>query len=29
MRKRSDVLFWTGERIHDWFVAATRHEKAG
>jgi peptidoglycan/xylan/chitin deacetylase (PgdA/CDA1 family) len=22
MRARSDVLFWTGERIHDWFVAA-------
>jgi len=22
MRARSDVLFWTGERIHDWYVAA-------
>ena len=24
MRKRSDVLFWTGENIHDWFVEATK-----
>ena len=23
MRARSDVLFWTGERIHDWYVGAT------
>jgi len=23
MRARSDVLFWTGERIYEWFVAAT------
>ena len=23
MRGRSDVLFWTGERIHDWYVEAT------
>jgi peptidoglycan/xylan/chitin deacetylase (PgdA/CDA1 family) len=23
MRKRADVVFWTGERIHDWYVAAT------
>jgi allantoinase len=22
VRTRSDVLFWTGERIHDWYVAA-------
>jgi peptidoglycan/xylan/chitin deacetylase (PgdA/CDA1 family) len=22
MRARSDVLFWTGERIHDWYVTA-------
>jgi len=22
MRAKSDVLFWTGERIHDWFIAA-------
>ena len=22
MRRSSDVLFWTGERIHDWYVAA-------
>jgi len=22
MRGKSDVLFWTGERIHDWYVAA-------
>jgi allantoinase len=22
-RRRSDVLFWTGEPIHDWFVAVT------
>jgi peptidoglycan/xylan/chitin deacetylase (PgdA/CDA1 family) len=21
--KRSDVVFWTGERIHDWYVAAS------
>ena len=24
MRGHSDVLFWTGERIHDWYVAASR-----
>ena len=24
MHARSDVLFWTGERIHDWYVAASR-----
>jgi peptidoglycan/xylan/chitin deacetylase (PgdA/CDA1 family) len=23
MRARSDVLFWTGECIHDWYVGAT------
>jgi len=23
MHLRSDVLFWTGERIYDWYVAAT------
>ena len=23
MRQRSDVLFWTGERIHDWYVEAS------
>ncbi len=23
MRGRSDVLFWTGERIHDWYVEAS------
>jgi allantoinase len=22
IRKHPDALFWTGERIHDWFVAA-------
>jgi hypothetical protein len=24
MRARKDVLFWTGERIHDWFVQNSR-----
>jgi allantoinase len=24
MRAREDVVFWTGERIHDWFVASNR-----
>ena len=28
MRKRSDVLFWTGENIHDWYVEAAGFEKA-
>ena len=28
MRKRSDVLFWTGETIHDWYVEAAGFEKA-
>ncbi len=28
VRARSDVLFWTGERIHDWYVEATGREKA-
>ena len=23
MRERSDVVFWTGERIHDWYVEAS------
>jgi len=23
MRLRSDVLFWTGERIYDWYAAAS------
>ena len=23
MRARSDVLFWTGERIYEWYIAAT------
>jgi allantoinase len=22
IKKHPDALFWTGERIHDWFVAA-------
>jgi allantoinase len=24
MRARKDVVFWTGERIHDWFVASNK-----
>ena len=23
MREAGDVLFWTGERIHDWYLEAT------
>jgi len=24
MRAHKDVVFWTGERIHDWFVASNK-----